>query len=470
MFCSLVGTLNDMIPTIEEECKSKILIGGKESKDSDPSQNLRLKICTPEENHDLLFKKAIEKIENVLVELTGADLSRGRLLYDMALLCNTSTRPDGAVLQRSPLNSHERVWMRVIEFPFEFIQGEMKKLVLPTIDGRLHDEMHHAKCNLILCKDNFGFKLSCEPYALILGKQAKGVSAAIGCVKSAIERYRRPSLASLCVPLSLGTSELQSQSFRWEYHRTPKKSVSQCSRMLSIPSWLLSDPSFRERVQRKFLFRIYIILLGYPRLTIAVYNHNIKGGLFGQEWSEERLVGQSTNCKITLVGNDVDIKSNGIGSPNLSKATSIVEDELLDFLDGEESKCRLLYELTASYSNEIPGGIIQIRNPLNSSEQVWASIVEIPFTLVEDGMRRYLMAPLASKEMDDELHKLKCVVQVCTDNFSFKLRRCDPYAIVMSRQKSSVSRAISFVAKAIMRYQKKISTTDSSTETKSIQH
>jgi len=422
------GTLNYMIPTIEEECKSKIFFGGK---DSDPSQNLRLKICTPEENHDLFFKKAVEKIENVLVELIGADQSRGRLLYDMALSYDTSKRPDGVVLQRSPLNSRERVWMCVIEFPFEFIQGEKKKLVLPSIDGRLHDEMHHAKCNLVLCKDNFGFELSCEPYALVLGKQAKGVSAAIGCVKSAIERYNRPSLASLCVPSSLGTSELQSPSFCWEFHRTPKKSVFPSSRRLSIPSWLLSDPSFRGRVQ---------------------------SGLFGQEWGEERLVGQSTNCKIALVGNDVEIKSNGLGSPNLSKATSIVEDELLNFLGGEESKCRLLHELTASYSNEIPGGIIQIRNPLNSNEQVWASIVEIPFILAEDGIRRWLMAPFSSKEMDDELHKLKCVAKVCTDNFSFELRRCDPYVVVMGRQKSSVSRAIGFVVKAIKRYQKKIST------------
>ncbi len=170
---------------------------------------------------------------------------------------------------------------------------------------------------------------------------------------------------------------------------------------------------------------------------------------------------------IALVRNDIEIKSNGLGSPNLSKATSIVEDELLDFLGGEISKCRLLYEITASYSNEIPGSIIQIRNPLNSNEKVWASIFDIPFTLVEDGNRRYFMAPLTSKEMDDELHKLKCVAKVCTDNFSFKLLRCDPYAIIMGRQKSSVSRANSFVAKAIKRYQKQISTNNSSHLSKS---
>ncbi len=265
-FFVLAVTLNNAIPKIEEESKTKILIGQK-----DADRSLRLKICTVEENHDLFFKKAVEKIENVLIELIGADQSRGRLLDDMALSCDTSKRPDGAVLQRSPLNSGERVWMYVIEFPFEFIKGEKKQLVLPSIDGKLHDEMHHAKCNLILCKENFGFKLSCDPYAMVLGKQAKGVSAAVKCAKSAIERFKIPSLESLCMKLPIGTKlEHQFQSIRSEFHPTRKKTAMPSSRRLSIPSWLLSDPTFRERVQSKFLIHFYIFCLVVLSLTYEV--------------------------------------------------------------------------------------------------------------------------------------------------------------------------------------------------------
>ena len=57
-----------------------------------------------EAEQDKGVDKAIEMVENRIVEMLGGDEARGRLLCDMALsYCDV--KPGGAVLQRNPLNS-----------------------------------------------------------------------------------------------------------------------------------------------------------------------------------------------------------------------------------------------------------------------------------------------------------------------------------------------------------------------------
>jgi hypothetical protein len=113
-------------------------------------------------------------------------------------------------------------------------------------------------------------------------------------------------------------------------------------------------------------------------------------------------------------------------------------------LIGAQAKCKLLYDLAESYSETCLHGVLQLRNPLNSSERVWASIVDVP-----NGEHKYLLPPFLSKETELEMHNLKCSVKFCGDNFNIKLGHCNPYAMISGRQKKNVVKAIEFIKKSI---------------------
>lgn len=150
------------------------------------------------------------------------------------------------------------------------------------------------------------------------------------------------------------------------------------------------------------------------------------------------------------------MSNGGNVNPSISKATDIIENALLGLLGAEESKSRLLYDPTESYSEVTSHGVIQMRNPIQSFDSVWAGIIEIPVSPVDrDGNTKYVYVPFTCKDIDDEMHRFKCTLKVCTDSFGIALSRCKPYAIVIGKQKGSVEKAFEYVSKAVKKYRLK---------------
>jgi len=132
--------------------------------------------------------------------------------------------------------------------------------------------------------------------------------------------------------------------------------------------------------------------------------------------------------------------------PKLKMATSMIEDAFVKFLGAEESRCMLLYDLTKSYTKHPVDGIIQMRNPLNSTELVWANIFDLsPYS-------KKCTITLVTNEVYEEMHRLGCTLKVCSESFGIKLLRCQPYAMIMGRQKRNVGEAIGFVKGGIKKH------------------
>ena len=146
-------------------------------------------------------------------------------------------------------------------------------------------------------------------------------------------------------------------------------------------------------------------------------------------------VGEKAGCVILLSQKHIIVTPGHPGQkePSITKAIDMTEDALVCHLGTQESKCKLLYDLTESYSQVWLDGVIQMRNPLDSSERVWPSLIVLPVFVNKEGDQKYLLQPFNSKYTDIELHKLKCTVKMCMDNFDIKLHHCDPYAMIFGR-------------------------------------
>ena len=124
----------------------------------------------------------------------------------------------------------------------------------------------------------------------------------------------------------------------------------------------------------------------------------------------------------------------------------MIEDALLKFLGTEKFRCMLLYGLTKSYSRHLFDSIIQMRNPLHSSEHVWANVVDLsPYN-------KECYTSLVTNEVNEEMHRLRCTLKVCRESFGIKLLRCYPYVMIMGLQKRNVGAAIDFVKRELKKY------------------
>jgi hypothetical protein len=89
-------------------------------------------------------------------------------------------------------------------------------------------------------------------------------------------------------------------------------------------------------------------------------------------------------------------------------------------------------------------------------EHVWASIVSLPSFINKNLELKYLFPPLLFKETELEMHNLKCIVKYCGDNFDIKLEHCNPYAMIIGRQKNNVLKAIEFIKMSIKKCQQEM--------------
>ena len=382
-------------------------------------------------------KKSIELVENCLVKYLGAEEARGRLLYDMALSYG-GARPDGAVLQRNPLNSCERVWMCVVELPAEIHDGELTYLIPYSIDGKTHDSIHQVNCTFKLCRDSFGVKLfSCRPYVMIMGKQAMNVSQAIVIAKNTLKMFKQNKMAQLVKdmyylpPSQLGTL-MNSNAAN---NKAPPK-----PRTVSIIGWYISEVSFQSHIQdelfvthhlsaepRLFGFLLYIARL----LLLLIIVSYTSAGLFEHQWYQRMKVMEKTGCDIILSHNNLTITHiHGQEGASAFKATNMNENALVEIIGAQESTFRIICEMTESYSKVWLDGVIQIRNPLNSCECTWASLVDLPMSVNNEGSACYLIQPFTSNETEVALCYLKCTVKICDNSLGMRLIHCGPYTIM----------------------------------------
>ena len=206
----------------------------------------------------------------------------------------------------------------------------------------------------------------------------------------------------------------------------------------------LSHPSFRASLLISSTLNLFFFVL------------SISDGLFGNTWGQQMEVAEKSGCNILLSGSHITVMPKPGPKPcSIAKAIDIIEDALVGSIGAQESKCRLIYELTESYSEVWLDGVLSMRDPLNSCQRIWASIIDLPMYKNEEGEEKPLLPPFTSKETEIELHKLKCNVKVCTDCFDIKLDHCSPYAMIMGRQKSNVGKAIDFVKKSVKEHRKK---------------
>ncbi|KAL7548683.1 hypothetical protein ACHAWF_011957 [Thalassiosira exigua] len=397
-------------------------------------------------------KKAIELVENCLVNIVGAEESRGRLLHDMALAYAESFRRHGIVLQRSPLDSVQRVWMGVVDLPTD-VEGDFKYTRTNRLDGKIYDMIHEVNCSVKLCQENFGIKLfRCQPYALVFGRRLEDVGQAMVIAKKALKEKNvqhttaEIGTAAEDIPVnkwlnenllphsqSTGLSDSSAGGKTTRYRSRPRQRDAK-PRVVTIPLWLLSDANFQQQIE---------------------------DGLFGNEWYNTNEVGKKTGCMILLSQNNLIItpcaeQEDGQSEPSVRKATSLLEDTLVGLVGAQESKCKLIYDLTKSYSPVSPEGIVQMRNPLDSFRMICVSLMKVPVSHInEEGDEKYIFRPFLSAQNEDQFHKLKCTVKLCADNFGIELRHCAPYAIVLGHQKNNVAKAVEIIRKNI-RYVQRI--------------
>lgn len=230
----LSGTVSGAVPVIEQltGCVLRLV---------ETSTDVNL-VVHAANNVSTLVRGAIELVENALIQkVIVSEQSRGRFLYDMAS-CYSEMKSDGTLQQRSPFNSFEKVWMNVIDIPAQTMGEELKYSISPFIDSKINDDIHAAKCILNICRDNFGTQLlRCEPYILIVGKQAKNVSIATASIKNAIKRHAQSSVEF--IP--------NSSRNNGPLHCLPYANSSFKSRKLTLPSWLVSDEAFCQRIHSK---------------------------------------------------------------------------------------------------------------------------------------------------------------------------------------------------------------------------
>jgi len=395
---------------------------------------LFLSMCANQGESDGSTRNAIELVENCLVKMIGREECRGRLLYDIARSYGNIKYNGSAVSQRNPLNSSERIWMAVLDLPTKVIRdGRVKEVMRPFILNCFQDRIHQARCTLIVCQDNFGAKLlRCRPYILVLGKQAKQVDKAVALVRKtlnqfmqnyAIDRANRYSSqdesSHLDNPTKVTHSPKSSASLEINYkrrydHIAPRK--------VMIPSWLLSDP---------------------------LYLKEVEAGLFGSEWCKEMKFLENTGCNLTRSQDYLLIRASwdAKGWPNIKMASNMIEDALLALLGAEESKSMLLYDLTKSYSRNPVDGIIHMRNPLNPYGIIWANFINLTD-------HSNFTPALTTRRVYEEMHRLRCTLKICRDSFGIEMRHCQPYVMILGRQKTDVAKAIYFIRSSINELQR----------------
>lgn len=149
---------------------------------------------------------------------------------------------------------------------------------------------------------------------------------------------------------------------------------------------------------------------------------------------------------------------------NLQRAKEQVEDILIEYIKGDNSKGRLFYDMAISCSffhgqiDERRSTIHQ-RNPFASSDQrVWMNIIELPYCRDRDSNRKmYKSFFIVNKSIGllGTVHgRTGCIVKICDDNLNVPVQYGEPYVLVTGSEPHLVDEAVQIITRAIKDYLK----------------
>ena len=93
-------------------------------------------------------------------------------------------------------------------------------------------------------------------------------------------------------------------------------------------------------------------------------------------------------------------------------------------------------------------GAVYQRNPLNSCEHIWMTVVEIPSVLLQGNP---LVRPFSKADFQADMHHDKCTLIICRSN-NASLLRCRPYVLVLGEKVKDVDHAVAVNIKAMEQF------------------
>jgi hypothetical protein len=124
------------------------------------------------------------------------DGSMGRLLYEIAVNCSGSHRPEcstsNAVWQTNPFDEEcQMCFMSLLDIPVsDNAVFRLEENVMARVTGQ-------TGCSFSLVGNEYGIQtLYCEPYILVLGHEWRGVDGAVDILKEEVARFVREAAAA----------------------------------------------------------------------------------------------------------------------------------------------------------------------------------------------------------------------------------------------------------------------------------
>ena len=101
-----------------------------------------------------------------------------------------------------------------------------------------------------------------------------------------------------------------------------------------------------------------------------------------------------------------------------------------------------------SFNNIKYYGAVYQRNPLNSCEHIWMTVVEIPSPLLQGNP---LVCPFIRVDFQTDMHHDKCTLIICRSN-NASLLCCRPYVLVLGKKAKDVDHAVAVTKKAMEQF------------------
>ena len=138
------------------------------------------------------------------------------------------------------------------------------------------------------------------------------------------------------------------------------------------------------------------------------------------------------------------------GHRDLKNARRKVEDLILDFIQNDGSKGRLMYELAVSCwgahrSKYSSSNAVKQRNPFNDYRENFMSVVDLPSEVIK-GKRCFHGEFLLKAHVLGQIKKQSgCTIKICGDDFNIPVELCNPYVLVYGGSFKDVDRAVEII-------------------------
>ena len=156
------------------------------------------------------------------------------------------------------------------------------------------------------------------------------------------------------------------------------------------------------------------------------------------------MIRAETACSVKISHDDygtlrVIIRSDD-GNRGLGRARGMVEETIIEFLNDENSKGRLLYDLATTASGSINFDHIRTSDGFVLQEmpkRVWMKLLELPYAESNGGRKQYHGKFLLNRHLQDEMiHGTDCVKRIYA--FRDEPIWCEPYILISGQRKEDV--------------------------------